>query len=352
MVFMKAMKLQEFGKPLQLMESDLPQVLDNNVLVKVDACGVCHSDIHLAEGYYGAREEERLVIRDRRIRLPLTLGHEIAGRIEAKGRAVSAFEVGDTVVVYPWIGCGVCRACRAGFDNLCERPNALGVYADGGYAEYVLVPDPRYVLKYDGLKPEEAGVLACSGITALHALKKARVAPDDVLAIIGAGGVGGMAIQLAKALSGATIVSLDIDDRKLEYAKSLGADFTINSSKDDIGAVMKQALGKRANAVIDFVGSTQTVENAVKILAKGGRLVVVGLFGGILKMQIPLLPILALDIVGSYTGTLTDLNEILQLTNRGVVKPVISTSFRLEEANEALAKLRSGEVKGRAVIKP
>ncbi len=348
---MKSMKLVEFGKPLQLVETALPEVLHNNLLVKVEACGVCHSDIHLADGYYGAREEERLVIRDRRIVLPLTLGHEVAGIVEQKGKGVQGLEVGDKVVVYPWMGCGVCRTCRAGLDNLCERPMALGVYVDGGYAEYVLLPDPRYAIKYDGLKPEEAGVLACSGITALHALKRADIKPDEVLAIIGAGGVGGMAIQLAKAITGATVVVLDIDDRKLAYAKSLGADLAINSAKEDVGAAMR-AFGRRANAIIDFVGSTVTAETALRIAAKGGRLVVVGLFGGLLKVQIPLLPILNLDMLGSYTGTLTDLSEMINLASRRVIKPLISTAFRLDEANEALTKLRRGEIEGRAVIKP
>jgi propanol-preferring alcohol dehydrogenase len=350
---MKAMKLLEFGKPLQLTESELPQLLDNNVLVKVEACGVCHSDIHLSDGYYGAKEEERLVIRDRRIRLPLTLGHEVAGKIEAKGKSVTGFEVRDQVVVYPWIGCGVCGFCRAGLDNLCERPQALGVYADGGYADYILVPNQRYLLKYDGLRPEEAGVLACSGITALQAVKRAQIKPDEIVVIIGAGGVGGMAIQLVKSLTGSSVVVLDINDKKLAYAKTLGADLTINSAREDISTVLKEAFkGRRANAVIDFVGSSQTVESALRIIGKGGRLIIVGLFGGLLKVQIPLLPILAINILSSYTGTLTDLQEIIQLASRGIVKPVISTAFRLDQANEALASLRKGEFEGRAVIKP
>ena len=350
---MKAMKLVEFGKPLQLIESELPTLLDDNVLVKVEACGVCHSDIHLSDGYYGTKEEERLTIRDRRIRLPLTLGHEVAGKVEAKGKSVTGFEVGDQVVVYPWIGCGVCGFCRAGLDNLCERPQSLGVYSDGGYAEYVVVPNQRYILKYGGLKPEEAGVLTCSGITALQAVKRAQIKPDEIVVIIGAGGVGGMAIQLAKSLTASTVVVLDVNDKKLGYAKTLGADFTINPAQQDVSAMLKEAFkGKRANAVIDFVGSTQTVESALKILGKGGRLVVVGLFGGILKVQIPLLPIMALNILSSYTGTLTDLQEMLHLASRGVVKPVISTSFQLDQANEALSSLRKGEIEGRAVIKP
>ncbi|NHV97569.1 MAG: alcohol dehydrogenase catalytic domain-containing protein [Thaumarchaeota archaeon] len=350
---MKAMKLVEFGKPLQLIESEPPPLLDDNVLVKVEACGVCHSDIHLSDGYYGAKEEERLTIRDKRIRLPLTLGHEVAGKVEAKGRSVTGFEVGERVVVYPWIGCGVCGFCRAGLDNLCERPQSLGVYSDGGYAEYVVVPNQRYVLRYDGLKPEEAGVLACSGITALQAVKRAQIKPDEIAVIIGAGGVGGMAIQLAKSLTASTVVVLDVNDKKLAYAKTLGADLTINSAQQDVSAALKEAFkGKRANAVIDFVGSTQTVESALKILGKGGRLVVVGLFGGVLKIQIPLLPIMAFNILSSYTGTLTDLQEMLHLASQGVVKPVISTSFRLDQANEALSSLRKGEIEGRAVIKP
>jgi propanol-preferring alcohol dehydrogenase len=340
---MKAMKLVEFGKPLQMVESELLPLLDDNVLVKVEACGVCHSDLHAVDG----------LISDRSIRLPITLGHEVAGKVEAKGRSVTEFEVGDRVVVYPSIGCGVCRFCEAGLDNLCEKAKLLGLDIDGGYAEYVVVPNQRYIVKYDGLKPEEAGVLACSGITALQALKQAQIKPDEIVVIIGAGGLGGMAIQLAKSLTASTIVVLDIDDKKLTYARNLGADYTINPACKDVPAVLNEVFkGKRANAIIDFVGSTETIETALKIIGKGGRLVAIGLFGGLLKMQIPFLTTMAINIKGSVLGTLTDLREMIHLASRGIVKPVISASFRLDQVNEALFNLRKGEIVGRAVIKP
>jgi propanol-preferring alcohol dehydrogenase len=340
---MKAMKLVEFGKPLQMVESELLPLLDDNVLVKVEACGVCHSDLHGVDG----------LISDRSIRLPITLGHEVAGKVEAKGRSVTEFEVGDRVVVYPSIGCGVCRFCEAGLDNLCGKAKLLGLDIDGGYAEYVVVPNQRYIVKYDGLKPEEAGVLACSGITALQALKQAQIKPDEIVVIIGAGGLGGMAIQLAKSLTASTIVVLDIDDKKLTYARNLGADYTINPACKDVPAVLNEVFkGKRANAIIDFVGSTETIETALKIIGKGGRLVAIGLFGGLLKMQIPFLTTMAINIKGSVLGTLTDLREMIHLASRGIVKPVISASFRLDQVNEALFNLRKGEIVGRAVIKP
>jgi propanol-preferring alcohol dehydrogenase len=340
---MKAMKLVEFGKPLQMVESELLPLLDDNVLVKVEACGVCHSDLHVVDG----------LISDRSIRLPITLGHEVAGKVEAKGRSVTEFEVGDRVVVYPSIGCGVCRFCEAGLDNLCGKAKLLGLDIDGGYAEYVVVPNQRYIVKYDGLKPEEAGVLACSGITALQALKQAQIKPDEIVVIIGAGGLGGMAIQLAKSLTASTIVVLDIDDKKLTYARNLGADYTINPACEDVPAVLNEVFkGKRANAIIDFVGSTETIETALKIIGKGGRLVAIGLFGGLLKMQIPFLTTMAINIKGSVLGTLTDLREMIHLASRGIVKPVISASFRLDQVNEALFNLRKGEIVGRAVIKP
>jgi propanol-preferring alcohol dehydrogenase len=326
-----------------MVESELLPLLDDNVLVKVEACGVCHSDLHGVDG----------LISDRSIRLPITLGHEVAGKVEAKGRSVTEFEVGDRVVVYPSIGCGVCRFCEAGLDNLCGKAKLLGLDIDGGYAEYVVVPNQRYIVKYDGLKPEEAGVLACSGITALQALKQAQIKPDEIVVIIGAGGLGGMAIQLAKSLTASTIVVLDIDDKKLTYARNLGADYTINPACKDVPAVLNEVFkGKRANAIIDFVGSTETIETALKIIGKGGRLVAIGLFGGLLKMQIPFLTTMAINIKGSVLGTLTDLREMIHLASRGIVKPVISASFRLDQVNEALFNLRKGEIVGRAVIKP
>jgi len=321
----------------------VPNPGPDEVLIKVEACAVCSTDLEILECGWPHQPPYGKFI----------MGHEYAGVVVAVGERVSEFEVGDRVVVYPSIGCGVCRFCEAGLDNLCEKAKLVGLDIDGGYAEYVVVPNQRYIRKYDGLKPEEAAVLACSGITALQAVKQAQIKPDEIIVIIGAGGLGGMAIQIAKSLTASTVVVLDIDDKKLAYARNLGADFTINPAREDTSAVLNEVLkGKRANAIIDFVGSTETVETALKIIGKGGRLVLVGLFGGLLKIQIPFLTTMAMNIRGSVLGTLTDLREIIQLVSKGIVKPVISASFRLDQVNEAISSLRKGEIVGRAVIKP
>ena len=349
---MKAMRIVEWERPLQMVELPIPKVTDVDVLVKVKACGVCHSDIHLADGYYELTREERIRVGDRGVRLPLTPGHEVAGKVEETGSKVIGIDKGEEVLVYPWIGCGMCKACRTGYDNLCIKPRSIGVYTDGGYAEYLRVPHYKFLLELEGLNPEYAAPLACSGLTAHSALKKAKVSSDETLVIEGVGGLGSMTIQLAEKITGATVVAVDIDDSKLSFAERLGADYTLNPAKVNVLDEVKSITGGRgADAVIDFVGTSKTAELAFKLLCRGGRMVCVGLFGGILNLPLPFMPIRALEIVGNYTGTIGDLIELLSLARRGVVKTIVSTSFKLAEANEALEKLRRGEIEGRAVLR-
>ncbi|KON28312.1 hypothetical protein AC480_04085 [miscellaneous Crenarchaeota group archaeon SMTZ1-55] len=350
---MKAMRLVEWGKPLQLVELPLPEVADVDVLVKVTACGVCHSDLHLADGYYDLGEGERIRVQNRGVPLPLTLGHEVAGVIEARGPTVHGLDKGDAVLVYPWIGCGGCKACKTGNDNLCMTPRSIGVYRDGGYAEYLHVPHYKFLLPLEGLPSEDAAPLACSGVTAYSALKKTRIMSDATLVIEGVGGLGSMAIQLAETITGANVVAVDTDDAKLAYAKKLGADQTLNPLKTNLVDDVKTLTdGRGADAVIDFVGSSNTAEAAFNMLTRGGRMVSVGLFGGVLKIPIPFLPFRATEIIGNYTGSLGDLMELVSLAKRGVVKSIVSTSFRLTDANNALDTLRRGAIEGRAVLRP
>lgn len=356
---MRAMRLFEFGSPLKLDEVELPRPAGDGVLVKVVASGVCHTDIHVTSGSYDLGEGKLLKMAERGIPLPLTPGHEIAGEVVEAGPGVgSSVREGDRVVVFPWLGCGTCRKCAAGFENLCEvKPASLGIFKDGGYAEYVSVPHHRYLIPAGGLRAEEAAPLACSGLTAYSALNRCRVESEDLLVIIGAGGVGSSAIQLASRTTSAKVVVIDVDDSKLELASRLGAEHTFNMNgfpdrKSAIDAVKAVNGGRGADAVIDFVGNPQTSGLGFELLTRQGRLVLVGLFGGAASFALPLFPLRGAQVTGSFTGTLTELSELVQLAGNGVLRPVVSGKYRLEEANSVLEKLSRGEISGRAVLRP
>jgi propanol-preferring alcohol dehydrogenase len=225
---------------------------------------------------------------------------------------------------------------------------------DGGYAEYVLVPSYRYLVKIDDEMDNDASAtLSCSALTAYGAVKNANLKPYDNVVIVGAGGLGLMAIQLAKAVTGSKIIAMDLDDKKLTAAKRNGADNTINSKKEDpIRAVMELTDKMGADAVIDFVNASKTVETDMQFLRKRAKLVLVGLFGGELKLSLVSMPTRAYRLIGSYTGTLSDMTELISLAKRGVIKPLVSNRFKLSQATEALTMLKEGKIIGRGVINP
>jgi alcohol dehydrogenase, propanol-preferring len=258
------------------------------------------------------------------------------------------------VLVYPWIGDGVCPACRMGEENLCDKPRSIGIYVDGGYAEYVLVPSYRYLVKLgDDMDMDTTAPISCAGLTAYGAVKNANLKPDDNVVIVGTGGLGLMAIQLVKAVTGANIIAMDLDDKKLDVAKKNGANITINSKKEDpVKAIMELTDKLGADAVIDFVNASKTVETDMQLLRRRARLVLVGLFGGELKLSLVTMPTRAYKIIGSYTGSLTDLIELVSLAERGVIKPFVSNRFKLDQATEALTMLKEGKILGRGVINP
>jgi alcohol dehydrogenase, propanol-preferring len=343
-------------QPLEIQQLETPKPKGSQVLVRVQSVGVCHSDIHLWEGGYEGPGGQFLKATDRGVKYPITPGHEIAGSIEEMGEEVEGFKKNDVVLVYPWIGEGLCPACREGKENLCDKPRSLGIYTNGGYAEYVLVPSYRYLVsmgKEGDTDADALSTLSCSALTAYAAVKNAKLKPDHNVAIIGAGGVGLMAIQLAKAVSGAKIIALDIEDDKLQVAKKNGADVTINSKKEDpVKAVMESTDKMGADAVIDFVNATKTVESDMQMLRRRARVVLVGLFGGELKLSLITMPTRAYKLVGSYTGTMADMMELVSLAKRGIIKPVVSDRFKLDQATEALSKLKEGKIVGRGVINP
>ena len=351
---MRAARIVEVNQPLQLQDLQTPVPKGAQVLVKVQSSGVCHSDIHLWEGGYEGPGGQFLKTTDRGVKYPLTPGHEVAGIVDRTGEEVEGFAKDERVLVYPWIGEGLCPACRAGEENLCDKPRSLGIYNDGGYAEYVLVPNFKYLVKLtDELDSDASATLSCSALTAYGAVKNAGLKPNDNAVVVGAGGLGLMAIQLAKAVTGAKIIALDIDDKKLQAAKSNGADITINSRNEDaVKAVIEVTDRMGADAVIDFVNASKTVETDMQLLRRRAKVVLVGLFGGELRLNLVSMPTRAYKLIGSYTGSLPDLMELVSLAQRGVIKPVVSDKFRLDQATEALSKLKAGKILGRGVINP
>ena len=350
---MKAARIVKPKEPLIVEDINIREPKGMEVLVKVDSTGVCHSDLHLWEGGYAGAKGAFIRVEDRGVRFPLTPGHEISGIVEKVGEQVDSVNVGDKVLVYPWIGEGACPACRIGYENLCDTPRSLGIFQDGGYAEYTLIPHAKYLVRLDKLEPEEAASLACSGLTAYNAIKNANIKPYEMLVIIGAGGLGLTAIQLARKLTNASITVVDLDDKRLEEAKRLGADYTINAKDEDATKkVMHLTNNLGADAVIDFVNSSNTASTAFSMLRKRGRLIPVGLFGGSFELPLVALPLRAIKVIGSYTGRLEDLFELVALAERGVIKTIISKRFKLDDANKALEELKEGKIIGRAVIKP
>ena len=351
---MKSAKIIEINQPLQIQENKTPKPKGYQVLVKVQSSGVCHSDIHLWEGGYEGPQGQFLKTTDRGVKYPLTPGHEIAGVIDSLGEQTEGFKKNEKVLVYPWIGEGLCPACRTGEENICDKPRSLGIYNDGGYSDYVLIPNYKYLVKLgDELDTDTSAPLSCSALTAYGAVKNGNLTPNDNVVIVGTGGLGLMAIQLAKAITGSRIIALDRDDNKLKAAKENGADDIINSKKEDpVKCVMELTDKMGADAVIDFVNASTTVDVDMNLLRRRAKLVLVGLFGGELKLNLITMPTRSYKLIGSYTGNMNDLIELVSLAKRGIIKPIISNKFRLEEATKALRMLKNGKILGRGVINP
>jgi alcohol dehydrogenase, propanol-preferring len=364
---MNAAQIVKPNESLQIQQIETPKPKGSQVLIKINSSGVCHSDIHLWQGGYEGAGGQFLKTTDRGVKYPLTPGHEIAGTIESMGEeaqvqvqgaaergGAAAFDKNQKVIVYPWIGEGLCPACRIGQENLCDKPRSLGIYTDGGYADYVLVPSYKYLVKLDeDMDLDASATLSCSALTAYGAVRNATLNPYDNLVVVGAGGLGLMAIQLAKSITGAKIIAMDLDDNKLDVAKKNGADSAINSKKEDpLKAIMELTDKMGADAIIDFVNASKTVETDMQLLRRRGKLVLVGLFGGELKLNLVSMPTRAYKIIGSYTGSISEMVELVSLAKRGVIKPVVSERFKLDQATEALSRLKEGKIIGRGVINP
>ena len=341
-----------FGKPLALALRETPHPSASEVLVRVGSCGLCHSDLHLHEGFFDLGNGQRLDL-SRGIAPPRVLGHEIAGTVVALGPQAEGVAVGERRVVYPWIGCGSCGSCTGGHEELCGRPRALGINRDGGFSDHVLVPHPRYLFAYDPLPESEACTCACSGLTAYSALKKcAPLGAGDTLLISGAGGVGLSGMGLAMAALDVQPVVAEIDRSKWDLALAAGAASCLDPTKAAATKAFMKANGGAA-AAIDCVGAAATFSYGLSAIRKrGGKLVSAGLFGGATPLMPAMLPLRAVTITGSYVGSLAEMGELMALARQGGL-PAMPVSRRpLAEINEALAALRRGAIRGRAVLQP
>jgi D-arabinose 1-dehydrogenase-like Zn-dependent alcohol dehydrogenase len=356
---MKSFQVTDFNAPLKEVDQPTPEPQGTQVLIRVKAAGVCHSDLHIWEGGYDLGHGRKpLSLKDRGVSLPRTMGHETVGEVAAFGPDVKPgdtadVKIGDVALVYPWLGCGKCQTCLDGDENMCAvKPNSLGVYCDGGYADHMIVPHPKYLLNLRGLDPVTAAPYACSGVTTYSALKKVESAFNTPIVIFGAGGLGLMALSLLKAMGGKGAIVVDIDARKREAAEAAGALATVDGKAADALEQLTKKAGGPIRAVIDLVGNAQTTQLGFDCLSKGGKLVIVGLFGGGATFPLPLIPIKAITIQGSYVGNLRETQELLDLVRIKKIAPIPVTKVPLAKANDALLELQKGKLVGRAVLTP
>ncbi|HEX6298165.1 MAG TPA: alcohol dehydrogenase [Burkholderiales bacterium] len=338
--------VMEHGKPLQKAMRVTPIPKGSEVLVRITRSGVCHSDLHIWDGYFDWGGGKRFYVKERGCVPPFTLGHEPFGVVEALGPRAKGVKVGQKRIVYPWIGCGKCATCKAGQDNYCLKSRYLGVNVPGAYSTHVVVPDAKYLVDASGIDDSFAATLACSALTAYSAAAKLPVlAPKDRVAVIGCGGVGLSGVSVLKAKGVKNIVACDIDPAKLGIAAKLGAARTLDTRTPQAAEELRGIAG-----ALDFVGSPATAALGIGALRKGGRHVVVGLYGGELVHPLPPIAQRAIGIVGSYVGNLQELKEVVALAKRKKLKPQPIETRDAQGANTSLEDLKAGRVVGRIVL--
>lgn len=338
-----------FATPLERLDKADPTPQGCEVLIKVTGCGVCHSDVHLRDGYFDMGAGVKAPLQQP---LPMVMGHEIEGVVVALGPQAEGLVVGQRVAAYPWIGCGACPACMRGEENYCPQPANLGIQRFGGYASHCLVPHSRYLIPCDGVAPGLAAAYMCSGLTAYGALKKVSDANSaDPVLIVGYGGLGMMAHALAKAvIPHAPILVADVSPAKREAAKAAGLSVYDASDPTEVQRLLADTAG--VYGVLDFVGSEGSFGFANPCVRRGGAIIVVGLYGGAFSMPLPMLPFRALRLQGSYVGTLAEAREVIALARAGKVAPIPILNRPLGEAEAALTDLKAGGVLGRIVLQP
>lgn len=344
---MRALQYRTIGQPPEVVEIDKPEPGPGQVLLEVKAAGVCHSDLFIM----GLPKEQYVY------GLPLTLGHEAVGAVAKIGPGASGATVGDVVAVYgPW-GCGHCDACVRGAENYCTRAAALGIMppglgAPGAMAEYMIVDDPRHLVPIGGLDPVEAVALTDAGLTSYHAIAAEldRLKPGSTAVVIGAGGLGHVAIQILRALSACEIIALDVHQEKLDMAVKLGAHYALHSDAEAAASIRELIGDVGADVVLDFVGSTATLETARACVGINGSIVIVGIGGGLLPAGFFSTPF-GVRVRNTYWGTRPELMEVVVLARAGQIDVEVER-FSLDEAPTAYKRLAGDDIRGRAVIVP
>lgn len=343
---MKAYQVVENGKPLEEKELETPEPKGKEILLKTVACGVCHSDVHIHDGYFdlGGGVQLPSPLPEGK---PLTMGHEIFGEVVATGEDVEGINIGEKYIAYPWMGCGDCDLCNDDMTHYCMNNSNLGIHVGGGYGDHVLVPDRKYLFDAADTPDNLAGSYACRGLTAYSALKKAGpYTKDNSLVIVSAGGLGLLALKIAKAAYGINPIVVDIDDEKLGMASQLGASATINSSEEGAAEKLLELTEGGARSIVDFVGAEASVNFGYNLLARGGTYVVVGLFGGQLTLPLPMQALFEKKLMGSYVGSLGDMEELMELVVAGKIDPVDVETRDVSEVNRTLEEMKEGKLLG------
>jgi NAD+-dependent secondary alcohol dehydrogenase Adh1 len=338
----KAALLREYHQPLELVERPRPEpVAPTDVVVRVGGAGVCATDLHAIDG----------LMEPAGVSLPRVLGHENAGWVEEVGSAVTSVAPGDAVLVYPAHSCGLCVACRRGNDMHCARHQFTGLSVDGGFAEYLLVPERSLLRLLDGIEPQAVAPHADAGLTAYHAVRRLahRAVPGTTAVVVGIGGVGHVALQLLRELGSSRIVAVDVDERRRRLAAELGVDDVVDGVTAS-EAVRDLTAGRGADLVFDFVGTDETHAASLAMLVRDGVYSVVG-YGGTIRTESAGLVVGEHSVIGNLVGTWVDLWELLQLHAAGRVQLRIQ-QHPFDAVNEVLGMLRDGEITGRAVLVP
>lgn len=339
---MLAMVLEEYGRPLVRREAPVPTPGEGEVLLRTRACGLCGTDLKIAAGKIPTATA------------PLIMGHEPIGEIVELGPGVEGFSRGQRALVWIYVTCGTCRFCRMGRPTLCPHVRRVGFERPGGFAEFVAVPAANLVKVPDTLDDPEAAVLGCAVSTVYRALRtRARVQPGETVMIMGVGGLGIHAVQVAK-LSGAVVIAVDLDERRLELARKYGADEAQLFSGDALAEnVRRLTAGAGVNVVLETVGLPETARACLGSLEPGGRMVMVGYNpSDPFPVESGQLVLGELEIAGSRAMTKQDLSEVVDLAAGGRIKPIVSARYPLGDVNLALGLLRQGRVVGRAVVIP
>ena len=349
---MLSARMHEYQRPLVIESVPKPRAKGEGILVKVGGTGLCHSDLHLISGEW----KDAIPLT-----LPMTPGHEVSGWVEEVGDSVpqGLFKSGDLVAVFGGWGCGACAICKRGDEQMCPIAKWPGLSQhDGGYSQYILIPSYRFLVKVEGtskLTPRELAPLTDAGLTPYRAVRRFRqmLVPGTSIAVVGIGGLGSYGVQYARLLApNSTVIAIDRNERNLDLARKFGADHTIRLGEDDVKREVRDLTqGRGIDVIVDCVGAPNTTSVSMSLLAKGGALAVVGLFGS--QITLPVLPTVINEycVMGSLWGNYNELCEVIELAKQNKIRHALQT-FKLENINNAIDKLREGQILGRAIVVP